>query len=68
MSIIRSSQFFCVFQQDYSPCQKQELLVMLADALMECKEWRKAEALYKDALQQKKQIKPVKKCRCRTHF
>lgn len=36
---------------------------MLADAFLEMKEWRKAEALYKDAIQLKKQAKPIKKCR-----
>ena len=56
-------KFLFIIQQDYSLCQKQQLLVMLGDSFMECKEWRKAEALYKDALQQKKQIKPLKKCR-----
>jgi hypothetical protein len=39
------------------------MMVMLADAFVECKEWRKAEALYKDALQIKKLTKPQKKCR-----
>lgn len=37
--------------------------VMIADAHLECKEYRKAEAIYKDALHLKKQAKPQKKSR-----
>lgn len=49
--------------QDYSSCQRQQLLVMIGDAYLECKEFKKAEVIYKDALQVKKQAKPQKKVR-----
>lgn len=44
------------------------MLAMIADAHLECKEYRKAEAIYKDALQLKKQAKPQKKSRCFLSF
>ena len=48
---------------DLCASHRQQLLVMIGDAYLECKEFKKAELIYKDALQVKKQAKPQKKVR-----
>jgi len=57
---------FCNSNQDADQeskcCRKRhQILVMIADAYLECKEFRKAENVCKDAIQMRKQLKSAKK-------